>query len=141
MERNLEEGAEEFDKKLLDRSVEVLFPIVAENRITQVAYVPSEKKTIVRNFALRLAKALGLSFTDAIGKSPAPSQSEMQNASFQCANAYRSFSAKEGVSVADSVLLVDDYYDSGWTLTVCGFRLAELGANDIFPFVLAERKR
>lgn len=141
VEKNLEEGAEEFDKKLLDRSVEVLFPIVAENRITQVAYVPSEKKTIVRNFALRLAKALGLSFTDAIGKSPAPSQSEMQNGSFQCANAYRSFSAKEGVSVADSVLLVDDYYDSGWTLTVCGFRLAELGANDIFPFVLAERKR
>jgi ATP-dependent DNA helicase RecQ len=37
------------------------------------------------------------------------------------------------------VLLVDDTYDSGWTLTVVAHRLREAGAGAVLPFVLARR--
>jgi ATP-dependent DNA helicase RecQ len=34
------------------------------------------------------------------------------------------------------VLLVDDYTDTGWTLTVIARLLREAGASGVFPFVL-----
>ena len=36
-------------------------------------------------------------------------------------------------------LVVDDTYDSGWTLTVVAHRLREAGADAVLPFVLARR--
>lgn len=41
--------------------------------------------------------------------------------------------------VGRAVLLVDDYTDSGWTLTVAAKRLREAGASQVHPFVLAVR--
>ncbi|TRW44881.1 RecQ family ATP-dependent DNA helicase [Georgenia yuyongxinii] len=38
-----------------------------------------------------------------------------------------------------SVVLVDDFTDSGWTLTVAARLLREAGATAVYPFVLAQR--
>ncbi|GMA37200.1 hypothetical protein GCM10025876_34040 [Demequina litorisediminis] len=38
-----------------------------------------------------------------------------------------------------AVLLVDDYTDSGWTLTVAARLLRQAGARDVYPFVLGVR--
>ncbi len=38
-----------------------------------------------------------------------------------------------------AVLLVDDYADSGWTLTVAARMLRQAGASRVVPFVLAQR--
>ncbi|WP_127128268.1 RecQ family ATP-dependent DNA helicase [Georgenia sp. SYP-B2076] len=38
-----------------------------------------------------------------------------------------------------TVVLVDDYTDSGWTLTVAARLLREAGAAAVYPFVLAQR--
>ena len=38
-----------------------------------------------------------------------------------------------------SVLLVDDYTDSGWTLTVAARMLLQAGAQSVYPFVLGVR--
>jgi ATP-dependent DNA helicase RecQ len=37
------------------------------------------------------------------------------------------------------VLLLDDTYDSGWTVTVVAHRLREAGVEAVLPFVLARR--
>ncbi len=37
------------------------------------------------------------------------------------------------------ILLVDDYADSGWTLTVATRLLRQAGAAEVYPFVLAQR--
>ena len=36
------------------------------------------------------------------------------------------------------ILLIDDVVDSRWTFTVCGYRLMEAGAENIYPFALAD---
>ena len=36
------------------------------------------------------------------------------------------------------LLLMDDMVDSRWTLTVCGYRLMEAGAEKVYPFALAD---
>ena len=38
-----------------------------------------------------------------------------------------------------TVVLVDDWSDSGWTLTTAAFLLREAGAAAVHPFVLAQR--
>ncbi|MEX2553037.1 MAG: hypothetical protein WD627_08580 [Actinomycetota bacterium] len=38
---------------------------------------------------------------------------------------------------AGPVLIVDDMFDSGWTLTVIGVALRESGSGPVFPFALA----
>ncbi len=37
------------------------------------------------------------------------------------------------------MVLVDDWSDSGWTLTTAAFLLREAGAAAVHPFVLAQR--
>ena len=38
-----------------------------------------------------------------------------------------------------TVVLVDDWTDSGWTLTLATRLLREAGAASVYPFVLAQR--
>ena len=38
-----------------------------------------------------------------------------------------------------TVVLVDDWSDSGWTLTVAAYLLRRAGAAAVHPFVLAQR--
>ena len=38
---------------------------------------------------------------------------------------------------ASAVLLVDDYVDSGWTMTAVARRLRQVGVGRVYPFALA----
>lgn len=41
----------------------------------------------------------------------------------------------------DSVLLVDDMIESGWTLNLCGILLKKAGlSGDVYPFALANTR-
>ncbi|HEY0869918.1 MAG TPA: hypothetical protein VGD55_05950, partial [Acidothermaceae bacterium] len=40
---------------------------------------------------------------------------------------------------AGPILLVDDVYSSGWTMTVAASLLGELGASTVYPLVLHRR--
>lgn len=62
----------------------------------------------------------------------------MENSSYQCANAFRSFFVRENIKMPEKVLLVDDVVDSRWTMTVCGYRLMEAGCQKVYPFALAD---
>lgn len=127
-----------FCEELVGKSVQMLRPFVKEHSISYVCFVPSVRSLLVRDFAARVAAALGLGFLDILEKTGSPQQKEMENSAHQCANAFESFRVKEGMMVPRNLLLIDDMVDSRWTLTVCGYRLMEAGAERVYPFALAD---
>lgn len=126
-----------FCDSLVEKSASVLRNLISEKGITQLAYVPSLRSDVVKDFAFRLATKLGIPCIDVIQKIAAKMQKEMENSSFQCGNAQKSFSLREGTSLSGSILLVDDVVDSKWTLTVCGYLLRIAGAEHVYPYALA----
>lgn len=127
-----------FGDELVGKAVSILKPFVSEHGITHVCPVPSLRSGQIADFAVRLARGLRLEYAELLEKKPAKQQKEMENSAHQCANAYSSFFAKEGAVVPKNILLVDDVVDSRWTFTVCGHRLCECGAENIYPFALAD---
>ena len=127
-----------FDDRLVSKAAEVLAPLIEEQDIRHITYVPSLRSDLVRDFTVRLARETGLQLLELLEKAPAPQQKEMQNSGFQCKNAVDSFSVKEGAAVPDKVILVDDVVDSKWTLTVCGCKMMERGCQEVYPFALAD---
>ena len=127
-----------FSDELVGKSAEMLMPLIQENKIRHICCVPSLLSDLVKDFTLRLASSLKLEFVDALEKTEAKQQKEMENSAHQCANAYTSFWVKDGVRIPKNILLVDDVVDSKWTFTVCGYRLMEAGAEKVYPFALAD---
>lgn len=127
-----------FCDELVGKSAEVLRPLVRKQHIEYVCCVPSLRSDIVKEFSMRLADSLGIQFVELLRKTTARQQKEMENSSHQCANAFRSFSAIEEATFPEKVILVDDIVDSKWTMTVCGYRLAEKGCDEVYPFALAD---
>lgn len=127
-----------FCDELVGKSARVLRPLVMEQGIEYVTCVPSLRSDIVPDFSKRLAESLGITFVELLRKSETGQQKEMQNSSYQCGNAMRSFSLAEGATVPKKLLLVDDVVDSRWTLTVCGHCLCEGGCEEVYPFALAD---
>ena len=127
-----------FCDELVGKSAQMLRPFVREHGITHVCPVPSLRSGIVADFACRLAASLKLEYTELLVKTEAVPQKRMENSAHQCENAYRSFHVAGSLDVPKNILLVDDVVDSRWTLTVCGVRLMEAGAENIYPFALAD---
>lgn len=134
-------GGNRFSDKLVRKSAQVLERAVREHDIQYITWVPSLRTGLVEDFAKRLAKQMGLSALPLLSKEPARPQKDMENSAFQCRNALESFYVTEGARVPERVILVDDIVDSGWTLTVCGYRLMEQDCKAVYPFALANSNR
>ena len=126
-----------FDEQLVTRSALVLKALIQEKKITHITFVPSLRSDLVKDFAIRLAEKTRLQFVELLEKSDAPQQKEMENSTFQCNNAMTSFHAKR-IQMPARTILVDDVVDSKWTLTVCGYKIIELGCQEVYPFALAD---
>lgn len=126
-----------FCDELLERSVEVLKPIIANCSIQAITCVPSLRSDIVINFAELVAQKCGIPFIMLLQKTAAQQQKFMENSAHQCENAYKSFSLISEVTLPERIILIDDIVDSGWTFTVCGYRLMEGGCKEVYPFALA----
>jgi len=103
-----------------------------------VTCVPSlNHPRLVPDFGRRLAQALDLPFVDAVAKvrENAP-QKEQQNRFHQCRNLDGVFEVADNIPVTP-VLLVDDVWDSGWTMTVVAALLRRSGSGPVFPVALA----
>lgn len=93
---------------------------------------------LVRDFARRLAAALGLPFIEAIEKTDdRPEQKTMANSTQQARNIDGSLSLRAESLLSGPVLLVDDMVDSRWTLTVAAWLLRSQGCSEVFPLALA----
>jgi ATP-dependent DNA helicase RecQ len=105
---------------------------------TWVSFVPSlTRPDLVAGFAERLARALDLPLHPVVSKVAANRpQREMQNSAQQYCNVAEAFRVSPDVP-AGPVLLVDDTFDSRWTLTVIGVQLREAGSGPVTPFALA----
>lgn len=127
-----------FCDELEGKSVSVLKDFIKEKEITGITFVPSLRSDIVKDFAKRLSDRLNLTFIDALEKNPADKQKCMENTSYQCENAIKSFKIKHNTNLCGNILLVDDVVDSKWTITVCGSFLMKNGANKVYPFALSD---
>jgi len=103
-----------------------------------VTCIPSHRhRELLPDFANRLADRLGLPFCEAIEKVRANEpQKAQQNRFHQCRNLDGVFEVKRDLPGLP-LLLVDDVYDSGWTLTVGARLLREHGSGPVFPLALA----
>ena len=104
-----------------------------------VVAVPSLRAPVlVPDFADRLAEALSLPFLDVIRRvgngSP---QREMENSSQQAANVADQFEISAAPPPGEPLLLVDDLWFSGWTMTTIGALLRDAGAGPVHPLVLS----
>ena len=126
-----------FSNDLVNASFELLKDLVKENNIEWVTAVSSIRRPeLVKSFAERLSKTLGLPYYDSIIKiKNSKQQKELHNSHSQCQNALESFEV-ENVHKGN-VLLVDDMVDSKWTFTVCGYKLITNGSGFVYPFALA----
>jgi ATP-dependent DNA helicase RecQ len=100
--------------------------------------VPSLRhRTLVTDFAKRLAQKLGLPFREVVSKvKDNPPQKLQNNSFFQCRNLDGAFEVKKGIPTTP-VLLVDDVVDSRWTVTVISALLRQAGSGPVFPVALA----
>ena len=107
-----------------------------------VTCIPSIRNPeLVRDFARRLAKKMGLPYYDVIRKKKdTPQQKNMENSYRQCSNVLEGFEVF-GTILNQPVLLIDDMVDSRWTFTVCGTLLKQSGAGDVYPFALASTSK
>lgn len=105
---------------------------------TWVTCVPSKNHPeLVPDFAKRLADALGLPFLPVVRKIRDNEPQKLQQNRFrQCQNLDGAFGV-EGTVPKSPVLLVDDVFDSGWTMTVVAALLREAGSGEVLPFALA----
>ncbi len=127
-----------FCEELVEKSREVLLPLIEEKGIGHITCVPSLRSDIVEDFTRRLAERCGIEFVPLLLKADARPQKAMENTAHQCANAKKSFSVIPGSAMPPRVILVDDIVDSRWTMTVCGFLLMQSGCCEVYPFALAD---
>ena len=128
-----------FDEQLINASVKLLKEFVVVNDIEWVTNVPSLRRPeLVKNFAMKTADKLGLPYADSIVKKiDSRCQKEWNTSYFQYKNANDSFEVSKSSVRGGNVLLIDDMVDSGWTFTVCGYKLRDNGCGKVYPFALA----
>ena len=102
-----------------------------------VSCVPSLKHpTLVPDFSLRLAEALGLPFQPVVKKVKGNKPQKMQqNRFYQCRNLDGVFEIDRPVP-RGPVLLMDDVVDSAWTLTITAALLRKAGSGPVWPCAL-----
>ena len=103
-----------------------------------VTCVPSRAHPeLVPDFARRLAAALRVPFLPIVSKtSNNEPQKAQQNRFHQCQNLDDAFAIDNAVPQGP-VLLVDDVFDSGWTLAVIAALLRQAGSGSVWPVALA----
>lgn len=106
---------------------------------TWVTCVPSLRHhELVPDYAARLAQALGLPFIPCITKTAQnEAQKAQQNKFHQYHNLDGAFAITDDVEEG-SVLLVDDIFDSGCTMTIIAALLRQADSGPVFPVALAD---
>ncbi len=101
--------------------------------------VPSTRHgELLGDLAARLAAALSLPYVPALRKTgERPPQKEMANGVQQAENVAGAIGVKADAVRKGPVLLIDDMFDSGWTMTAAAMKLLNAGSGPVYPFALA----
>ena len=106
---------------------------------TWVTAVPSLRHPeLVPDFAERLAKAIGLPYSQAISvANKTKEQSKLENSRQQYLNVQGAYAAERDKGRPGPALLIDDIVDSKWTISEGGGALRRAGTTAVVPFTLA----
>ncbi len=127
-----------FGDELVDAAVDMYNRWQPDPTPKWVTCIPSLlNPDLVPNYAVRLSEALGLPFRSTVKKVKSNDPQKLQHNGFhQCKNLDGVF-AIEHPFPDSPVLLVDDVYDSGWTLTIVSALLLRKGSGPVWPLALA----
>jgi ATP-dependent DNA helicase RecQ len=124
-----------------DELVGAVFQMLAEWRPDPdpewVTSVPSVRGDLIADFAVRLADEIGLPYVDTVIRiDERPPQKSIENSYHQKVNVSGVFTVINRPPSGPG-LVIDDLYDSGWTMTEVATILRRAGAGPIHPIALA----
>ena len=117
-----------------------------QERPRWVTWVPSTRhEAVLADVAARLAQLGKLASGPVLGRARGGRpQGDLHNAAHKIGNVWGAFVVRpdgldEPSSFGGPGLVVDDTYDSGWTMTVIAAALRDAGSGPILPFCLVRR--
>lgn len=136
-------AADQFGEELVAPMLQMIQSMAVEEQPRWLTYVPSPRHpTLVKNFAHKLAAALGIHCSDAvtiaIEKAP---QKTMENSFRRSENLDGAFAVDPAQVYVDPVFLLDDAVDSGWTFTVVTALLRKCNAGKVYPVALTSTSK
>jgi len=134
-----EKAAGQFADEIGDALAELLGKQHPDQAFAWVTAVPSRRAPeLVASLAERLAQRIGTPFRPVLRmvRATAP-QSEMENSAQQAGNVGGAFEVTEPIPDT-ACLLVDDIWDSGWTMTILAELLRSHGSGPVYGAVLAQ---
>jgi len=136
-------AANQFSDDLIAPMVQMVQSMPMAQRPAWLTYVPSPRHpTLVKNFAHKLAAALGIHCSDAITiASENPPQKNMENSFRRSENLDGVFAIDTAQIYIDPVFLLDDAVDSGWTITVVSALLKRANSGIIYPVALTSTSK
>jgi ATP-dependent DNA helicase RecQ len=129
----------QFDVRLVTASADLIRERwQPEPEPTWVTFVPSSlHPALVSQFAEQLAGVLDLPCVDSVKRvRENQPQKEMENTHHRCRNLDGVFAISADVKEGQTVLLVDDAFDSGWTFAVVAALLRRAGSGPVIPFAV-----
>ena len=134
-----EKAAGHFSDELVDALVELLAGHPPDPPYEWVTGVPSRRAPeLVPSLGERVAAKLGLPYLSVLEKvRDTPRQDEMENSAQQARNIGGAFNVTEPLPETAG-LIIDDVWDSGWTMTIVAQVLRASGSGPVYGAVLAQ---
>ncbi|MGW4478749.1 RecQ family ATP-dependent DNA helicase [Rhodococcus triatomae] len=122
----------------VDAAIRVLAAWDWEVRPTAVMAVESDvRPQLVSSLAVRLAQVGRLTDLGILARTPGRPPVSAANSAYRVAGLAGAFVTPDPLPVDGPVLLVDDLWDTGWTLTTAARELRAAGAPAVLPFAVA----
>ncbi|MGU3499882.1 RecQ family ATP-dependent DNA helicase [Mycobacterium sp. C31M] len=133
----LDEPDGEVPAEVVNAAVAVLKAWDWQHRPTAVLALDSQRHPLlIGSMAARLAEVGRLKDLGVLQYSPQHRPVVAANSAYRVAALRDAWEAPAGVA-GETVLLVDDMTDTGWTMTMAALTIREAGAADVLPFALA----
>ena len=135
------ENGGQYPDLLVNIFVSLFFTKYKDDKFDLLLFVPPTKSgDLVRNFAERVSKKIGIKLSLKLMKSRETKEQKIfVNSYSKSENVKDAYSYSEPEEIKNkNILLVDDIFDSGATIKEIGTYLSKLGAKKIAPLVIAK---
>jgi ATP-dependent DNA helicase RecQ len=131
------EGAGPFAEELVRRAVQVIRQHYPLNKIDGIVGVPPTcSGSLVESFSRQVAGLLGIPYVDVLQKvRQTGEQKQYTNRVQKKDNVTGAFTVSVSVE-GRGLLVIDDIYDSGCTMSELGSILMKAGARAVYPFTI-----
>lgn len=135
------EGGGDFPDWLLHLTLKAFRKHYGDAKFDLILYVPpTESGDLVKNFAEKISRSLNIPISHKLVKTAATSpQKIFQSGISKKDNVHGKFSYQDPSEIdGKRILLIDDIFDSGYTIKEIGQYLTNIGAAIIAPLVIAK---